>query len=211
MWTSSASWPWLESSSRIPAGREAAEARRRAPCSQPVAQRRGELELGLALGVGGELVDCRQQQLLHRALERAQRRGFPRSRGRRRTRRSSRRRRRGCRRWPAPPGAGAPARSPRRCCRSPPARRAAPAARPARSYGGCRRSASGSGSRSGAPSCAGCWGSRRGLRRRRWFGFLALVKGFEQMLRCAIFRHPAAFSHRFSGFTPVIDRFRRNC
>ena len=30
---------WLESSSRIPAGREAAEARRRAPCSQPVAQR----------------------------------------------------------------------------------------------------------------------------------------------------------------------------
>ena len=39
MWTASASWPWLESSSRIPAGREAAAARRRAPCSQPVAQR----------------------------------------------------------------------------------------------------------------------------------------------------------------------------
>ena len=38
-WTASASEPRLESSSRIPAGREAAEARRRAPCSQPVAQR----------------------------------------------------------------------------------------------------------------------------------------------------------------------------
>ncbi len=37
---------------------------------------RGELELGLAVGVGGEVVDRRQEHLLDRALERAHREAF---------------------------------------------------------------------------------------------------------------------------------------
>ena len=53
----------------MPAGREAAEARRRAPCSQPIAQRDANSSSALAVGIGGEAVDRRQQQLLDRALQ----------------------------------------------------------------------------------------------------------------------------------------------
>ena len=118
----------------------------------------GELELGLAVGVGGELVDRRQQQLLDRALQRPQRQALlDRAVGGGLV--EALQRGAACRRrWPAPPGAGGRARSPRRCCRSGRGRRAGSAAPSARSCGGCRRCAWAPGSRSDAPNCAECWG-----------------------------------------------------
>ena len=57
----------------MPAGREAVGGEAAGAVQPAHRPARGELELGLAIGVGGELVDRRQQQLLDGPLERPQR------------------------------------------------------------------------------------------------------------------------------------------